>query len=239
MIINSKNLVENWYFMIKKKICLACTWAFVGALVSQPVFASENLSIQDIKDLSSTEVVASHKTVNNDNWAYKSLVDITQKYGIKFDKLQDKNNSSQPLTRKDAAIILVNLVGKLQLEQSDKYLIEAMQQNFSNEITQLASRVSNLEDTNKSTWKSEFGENFNINGGVAVKYNLNLQGGSTDNPSNFTLDSVDLYFSGKLKKHLYYVTGLSPDRTFDNPNHSIGYDAYLRSDIIPHNNIYA
>jgi len=229
------------------------------AVISSSVSAEE-LSLRDLQDLPSASkpVVDSSKAFNYDHWAYKSLVNIGKKYGLMLGSPGDKFDGQKPISRNEAAVILVNLNGKIeqdniQLTESEKVQIDILKQELKKEITKLAGRIDNLEgslttlkgnvtalqSSDKKNWKYGFGENLKISGGMLALYNGSLQHGtdSATSPPDFSVPAIDLNVSGKLYPHINYVIQGFPTRRFDSPANGFLGDAYFSTDIIPHHTI--
>lgn len=229
-----------------------------------------NVSLNDLQNSQAHYVPAintTSKDFDRDHWAYQSLENITKKYGLLVGEAGDKFDGYKPLTRNEAAVILVNLIGKVEQERiniddSEKTRINILKNELSSEITALTGRVATLEqkvdklqgsitkvqDSSKKSFKYGFGEDFKIGGGMQIKYN-GIIGKGADNSSfapNFSIPTSDLRISGKMAPHLNYLTQINPNRTWSNSVSStttspaIGGlfgDAYVSTDIIPHNTV--
>ena len=215
-------------------------------------------SLQDLQDLPSAQspVVDSSTAFENDHWAYKTLENISKKYGLMLGKPGDKFDGKKALTRNEAAVILVNLNGKIeedsiQMSEAEKTQIEILKQELRGEIQKLAGRVDNLEgsvntlkgtvtslqSSDKKNWKYGFGENLKIGGGMQVMYNGQIDRGSNSVAPNFSIPIIDVNLSGKLYPHISYFLQVFPQRRFDNTTNGILGDAYVATDILPHHTI--
>ena len=84
-------------------------------LLNSKTFA-KTTTMEELEDLSLSraEKVDKSKIIDKNHWAYKTLEDITIKYGLLMGKPCDKFNGTGSFTRNEAAFILVNLVGKIE-----------------------------------------------------------------------------------------------------------------------------
>lgn len=232
-------------------------------LSSQGVWAKAT-SVQEIQDMSAvnTQKNDSDKIINKDHWVYKTLEDITKKYGLLMGRPNDKFNDTGNLSRREAAFILVNLVGKiqqdnLQLNEAEKAQLNILKQELHGEIEQLTSRVaavetsvdslkgnvSKLEESDKKTWKLDYGENFKINGGLQAQYTGAISKKADDNyPTNFSLPYSEINFNGKIHNHVNYAAQLVPSRAFSDTgvlgSNGILREVYASTDLIPHHTVY-
>ncbi len=252
---------------MKKKIISGLALAF--ALSAGTHVFAKSVSLDELKKSTASYVPAVNVTAkdfSSGHWAYKSLENITKKYGLIIGDADQKFDGSKPLTRNEAAVILVNLIGKVQqdkisVEESEKLQIDILKNELSEEITALTGRVATLEGTvkelkgtvskvqenDKKTFKTGFGEDFKLSGGMQVKYNGILNKGADNSIAspNFSIPTLDFRVSGKMAPHLNYTTQFAPNRTWNNATTttatpSIGAilaDAYVSTDIIPHHNI--
>jgi len=217
------------------------------------------LSMQDLEDLPSAEYKKSDpsKAFDSRHWAYKTLENISKKYGLMYGKPGEKFDANKPLTRNEAAVLLVNLVGKIeqdkiQITDIEKGKIEILRQELDQEMQALIGRVSNLEtsvetlkgtvsnleESDKRNWKYDFGENLKINGDLQLQYTGNIKKDSQNYPSNFSVPYSEVYISGKLNKNLDFLVNISPTNFFDNSSlNGVLYDAYVSTNIIPHHTI--
>jgi hypothetical protein len=232
-------------------------------MLSAPAF-SQTLSVQELQDLPSAKFkpVDSSAAFNPNHWAYKTLQDTSKKYGLLVGKPGDKFDGSQPLTRNEAAVLLVNLIGKIDqdnisITESEKAKLDILRAELQTETQKLAGRVSaventvdtlkgsvtNLEKNDKKSLKFGYGEKFQVTGGVQAKYAGIMQDGSASYPSNFSLPLVEFGVDGELKKHVNFRISTLPNRSFtDSSTYSNEYnslaDVYVVTDIIPHHKIY-
>ena len=251
-------------FNMKKKVFWAVSIAF---LVFNSTVLAKSISLDELQNSQTNfkpAVNVTAKEVNSGHWAYKSLENITRKYGLLVGDANEKFDGSKPLTRNEAAVILVNLIGKVEqekinIDQSEKVQIDILKNELSEEITALTGRVavledsvsklqgsvSNIESTDKKTFKAGYGEDFKLNGSFQFKYNGVVQKGadSTTFPPNFSIPLADLRFSGKMAPHLNYLAQINSQRTWGGASSStttgglLG-DVYVSTDIFPHHTIF-
>ena len=243
-----------------KKVFLAASIAFL--VFNSTVFA-KSITLDELQNSQTNfkpAVNITAKEVNSGYWAYKSLENITRKYGLLVGDAGEKFDGSKPLTRNEAAVILVNLIGKVEQEKiniddSEKIQIDILKNELSDEITALTGRVavlensvnklqgsiSKVESNDKKTFKAGYGEDFKIGGSFQFKYNGNIQKGADSStfPPNFSIPYSELKISGKMAPHLNYVAQLLPYRTWGGSSSTttsggILADAFVSTDIIPH-----
>ena len=227
-------------------------------LLNSKTFA-KTTTMEELEDLSLSraEKVDKSKIIDKNHWAYKTLEDITIKYGLLMGKPCDKFNGTGSFTRNEAAFILVNLVGKiekdqLELSEVEKTKMDILKQELKEEITQLTSKVatletsvetlkgnvSKLEEADKKEWKFDYGEKFKITGGLQAQYTGNIQKGADQYPSNFALPYSEINFKGQISKHINGLAQLIPTRMFNSSENGILREAYISTDIIPHHTVY-
>lgn len=239
----------------------------IAVLASGLPVTAKTVTLDELKTSNTKFVPAVNVTsrdINSSHWAYKSLENITRKYGLLVGDSGDRFDGSKPLTRNEAAVILVNLIGKVEQErinlgESEKIQIEILKNELSDEITALTGRVATLEqkvdalqgtvsktqDDSKKTFKAGFGENMKIGASIQLRYNGIFQKGadSATFPPNFSMPISDLRFSGKLANHLNYMIEPVVSRTWGGSSVTttsggqLG-DVYVSYDKIPHHIVY-
>lgn len=247
---------------MKKKLVLA---AVLTALSINTHVLAKSISLSDLQSSQASYVPAvntTSKDFNSDHWAYKSLENITRKYGLVVGNAGEKFDGSRPLSRNEAAVILVNLIGKVEqdkanLDQAEQTQIDILKNELSGEITALTGRVATLEtnvdklqasvtkvqDNDKKTFKGAFGEDFKIGGIFQMKYTGNVQKGPDNYPPNFQMPLEEFRFTGKLAPHISYMASMNAHRTWGGSTSTttsaglVG-DGYIATDIIPHNTVY-
>lgn len=243
---------------MKKKVLIAALLA--GLAVNLPVYA-KNTALNDIKDFSIDNVKSTDKgkAFDPNHWAYRTLKNVTDKYGVLIGKPGENFDGTKPISRNEAAIILVNLMGKVEdhnikMSEADRAKVEILQQELGGEIAKLSGRVeaieksvtelkgsvSNIEESNKKTLKTAFGEDFKLTGGVQAGYTAIPKKGSSDYSPNFGLPYGEVTISGKLHDHLNYMAQIVPTRNFsDTKANGLLRDMFISTDIIPKHTIYA
>lgn len=183
------------------------------------------------------------KQFDTSHWAYQSLEHLSKKYGLLLGDENDKFAGDQPLSRNEAAVILVNLIGKIEKDNAqptpiEKSQIEIMKNEFSSELTMLTGRIEKLEDDNSRTFKAGIGYNHKISGAIQAQYTGNYFGkGAASKPSNFSIPVADVTVQGTLREHLDYTIRMFPSRTFNSSN-ALMSDVFLVTDIVPEHKIY-
>ena len=249
---------------MKAKIFLPASIALL--VLCSPVLA-KSISLDELQNSQANfkpAVNITAKEIQSGNWAYKSLENITRKYGLLVGDAGEKFDGSKPLTRNEAAVILVNLIGKVEqekisLDDSEKTQIDILKNELSEEITALTGRVavledsvgklqgsvSNIEKSNAKTFKYGFGEDFKVNGGIQLRYSGIAQKGadSSSFPPNFSIPLSDIRISGKMAPHLNYYTQIIPSSTWGGSTSTtttggtIG-DIYVSTDIIKNHTVF-
>lgn len=219
---------------------------------------AENTSLDDLKEFSLRNVTASDKgkAFDSNHWAYKTLKNITDKYGILVGKPGESFDGMKPLSRNEAAVILVNLMGKVEEQNmkvtaADKARIEILQQELSGEMNRLSGRVavlendvadlkgsvSRIEASEKKSWTNAFGEDFMLTGGLQAAYTGAFNSGVDGYSPNFGLPYSEVTITGKAMEHLNYKAQLIPTRNFTDRAGGLLRDVYISTDILPKHNI--
>lgn len=243
--------------MVRRKLCVVALFAI--GFVCAPSFA-EMTTVQDMQDLPQrVNSVAQDKSVFDSNhWAYKTLENISKKYGLMVGKPEEQFNINKPLTRNEAAVLLVSLMGKIeqdrvQLTDIEKDRIEILKEELGKEITALTSRVevveknvdtlqgsvSKLAKSDESNLKYGFGNNLKISGTLQARYGGLITRGADNYPPNFRIPVSELGVKGKLNTHLDFVANFQPSRYYDSTTtKTMMGDVYISSDLIPHHTMY-
>lgn len=222
---------------MRKRIVLATALALLS--LNTHAFA-KSVSLSDLQSSQANfkpAVNVTAKDFNSDHWAYKSLESITRKYGLVIGDAGEKFDGSQPLSRNEAAVILVNLIGKVEqdrinLDASEQTQINILKNELSNEITALTGRVATLEkrtdalqatvtkvqEGDSTNLKTTYGKDFKISGTVQARYNGIFEKGAdnTTFPPNFSIPYTDLMLTGKVAPHVNYTTVFVPGATWNN-----------------------
>ncbi len=235
--------------MFSKKLFSVALAASV--FVSVPAFA-KTLTLQDLQDLpSSAPVVRSKELIKKHHWAYKRLVNISSKYGL------DVRNGKKPLTRDEAAVILVNLVGKIEqeklnLSESERAQVQILKEEFGQELTIMAERIATLQASvdslkgsvskmGKSGGKSfthYYGKNFKIGGLLQARYDGNLQNADHNGVTgkNFSFPVAEFRFKGQVHDKVDYLVSMIPSRSYTGSSALIG-ETRVGLKFIPNNQI--
>jgi len=243
---------------MRKSILLAAL--LVGVSFNLPVVA-KSVALNDLNGFSidSVKQTDKGKAFDPNHWAYKTLKNVTDKYGVLIGKPGESFDGTKPISRNEAAIILVNLMGKVEdqnmkVTEGDRAKIEILQQELGGEIAKLSGRVeaveksvadlqgsvSNIEESSKKTWKNAYGEDFKITGGLQAGYTAMPVKGEDGYSPNFGLPYSEVAISGKLNEHLDYMAQLVPTRNFsDTSFNGLLREAYVATDIIPKHKLYA
>lgn len=234
---------------------------------SVPAFA-QNVSLQELQDLPAnpTIQVEPGKTINQNHWAYKSLENISKKYGLLLGNAGEKFDGNKAITRNEAAVILVNLLGKVQqesfeLSEAEKIQLDILKNEFNGEMDKLTGRVeavektvdalkgsvAKVEENDKKQWTYGFGEKFQIGGLMQMKYNgafdnSRASSSNYNNPAyidpNLSIPVSEFRFSGKLHPHIQYMASMNAHRTWSATPGGILGDAFVMTDIVPKHKIY-
>lgn len=226
--------------MLKRKTVALSLGA--SLLLCLPAF-SQMTSLSDLEVYHNASYIIKEqgREFDKNHWAYKSLEHLTKKYGLLLGD-EDKLSGNQPLTRNEAAVILVNLIGKIEKDKAvpseiERSQLEIMKNEFSNELTMLTGRIERLEEANNRTFKAGIGYDHKITGGLQAQYTGNYFGkGAASKPSNFSIPVADVTVMGKLREHLGYTIRMFPSRTFNSSN-AVMSDVFVETDIIPKHNL--
>ncbi len=232
------------------------TAVLVGTMLAGLSFmipvSAESIALSELYNYSLENIKPSEKVkaIDKNHWAYKTLQNISENYGLLIGEPEKKFDTKAPLSRNEAAIILVNLVGQiekknLKLSAAEKARIEILEQEFMSEINRLEAdiavlkgKVAKLEDRNKTLIGTAYGEDFKITGGVRALFNGNINSGTpmTDS-SNFSLPYSEVRLTGKLAEHVSYRALAVPGRNFTSSANGILDDLYVSTDIIPNHEV--
>lgn len=238
---------------------------FLACAVTAAIFFSlpsqaQNLTLDELQGLSASNeaILNSNGAMDKDHWAYKTLENISQKYGLILGEPGGKYDRTKPLSRNEAAILLVNLAGRIEqnnikLSDVEKAQLDIVKQELAKEtkalmekvtaleatVDSLKGSVSKLEEADGKNWKFDYGEKFKITGGFQGQFAGNLKKGVDNYPSNFGIPYSLVAIQGKISPHLDYFTGLVPSRAFDSSGgNGIVEEMYVSTDIIPKHKVY-
>lgn len=237
---------------------LAC--AVVAALAFGLPSQAQNLTLEELQGLSSADqnIVSSNGAMDSEHWAYKTLENISKKYGLILGEPGGKYDKNKPLSRNEAAILLVNLAGRIEqnnikLSDVEKAQMDIVKQELAKEtkalmekvtaleatVDSLKGGVSKLEKADAKNWKFDYGEKFKITGGVQAQFAGNFKKGIDNYPSNFAIPYSQVAISGNITPHVDYFTGLVPSRAFDGSGgNGLVEEMYVSTDIIPKHKVY-
>lgn len=214
---------------------------------------AETYSLQYLKSLSNddTPKVSLPTDISSDHWIYETLKKISEKYGLILGTPGEKFDSNQALTRKEAAVMLVSLIGKIQQEKYDltdveKDRIEIIKKELGNEMNVLTGRVEKLEGSVSKLEKSDpqkvsvdYGENFKLKGSLQFGYTGLLNKTGSETGSGFELPLSELGVKGKLNKNIDIVANIQPYRFYNSTTTaSIMGDMYASTGFIPKHTLY-
>ena len=222
---------------------------------SLPVNA-QNIAMQDLQNSSATSSV---KNKSNDFGAYKTLENLSEKYGLQLGKAGGKFDKNKPLSRNEAALLLVNLVGKIdqdkiELTDSEKAKLDVLKEELNQEIKELESKlavvdssvtalkgsVSQLQDSDKKSLKVDYGKDFKINGALQGQYSGLFGSNNGPDPTSFYLPIADLTVSGNPAPHFNYLARVAGQNVFLNQSSNPGIlsDVFVSTDLIPHHTVF-
>ncbi len=224
---------------IVKLAMFASLYAF-----SLPALA-DNVLLQDIQ-VALSQSDNSTNTKSNSFGAYKTLENLTSKFGLDY----KKSNSSKPITRKEAAIMLVNLVGKIEernikLNEVEKAKIEVIKEELSLEtkalmskvtglessVSQLKGNVSKLAESDKKSFKYEYGKDYKIGGTLQAQYTGTINKDYSGYPNNFYFPLADITVEGKVHENIGFLGRY-------NIGSSQLSDIYVSTNIFPNHTVY-
>ena len=227
-------------------IAAACMSAIV---LSCPSFA-KTTALSELNDLPSSSAQMQSNAITQKNWVYKTLEDLTKKHGTVTSSEKKLLGESKPITRNEAAILLINLLGKIeqdkiQLSEEEKTDLKYVKKELKEEISALQSKiasldtsveslqgsVSKLEESNSKAVKFGFGKDMKLSGGMVGGYTGMLKRSSDGSASNFNLSFIDVAMSGKLNEHMDYFVEMLPNLNTDNKGSIMG-DYWVGTDIL-------
>jgi len=229
----------------------------VGLSILTMSVQAKDYGVTEIENLTNpvSTVVDNNTVLQSDSYAYKSLKYLYSKYGGVMDLPQDKFKGTAPLTRNEAALILVNIMGKVerdnvQMSELEKEKMDALSDQLKQELGVLTARISNVEtsvDSLQGTvskieesidkkWGVDFGKNNKIGLAFGSTYSSIMKEG--DNQQKFDLTLLNVYFQGKLAEHIDYFLLLDPGyEKYLGYGKNLSERAYISTDIIPHHKI--
>lgn len=247
--------------MHRGKILLSAIIAL--AIGISPVNA-ENISLNEIQESESAHQLTKgmESGFGTDHWIYKSLKSLSEKYGLTLKYDAEKFKSEEPLTRKEAALILLNLTSqiedtKTELNDSENTRIEILRDEFKKEIALITNRLAAVESTvdslngkvemleksDKKSWKYLFAEKMQLGAGLQFDYSGQIKEGANTPPPNFRIPYSELYIKGRVFPHIDYFASYLFSRQF-NPStgllegNGLPTTLFMSTDIIPRNKIF-
>lgn len=236
----------------KKGILLLSALIFM----SSPAAYSYSPAVEDIQDLPSAKTVVSgnQKGFNENHWVYKNLKEITKKHGSLVHIKDKAFNGSKPLTRKEAAILLVNLVGKIEQDnikltavekakldilreelRKDTQMLVGKVAKIETDVETLKGQVSKLEESKQKAVKIKFGEDLYLKGGFSGKFTGLPQKGAASDTSNFKINFVEIAIDGMLTEDIGFRAQFNPHKTNTNNNMS---DMFVRRAFGKNHNVF-
>lgn len=206
---------------------------------------AKNITLDEIQDVNKPKVDVI--TIDKDNWIFKTLNNINTKYN-----LNDKSTYNKPISRNEAAILLIEAVNrlnenKIKLTESEKAQFDMARQALNEELSSLQKRVavtekntevlqgrvSNLEKEKDSAWKFEYGKNYKLCSVFQVRYAGNITRGADRYPGNVAVPLTNFGITGNIAPNLDYNATLLFNRYFDGRYKTVVGDMYIFSDKIP------
>ncbi len=236
--------------MFKKSLVLA---GLCSVLAFCQNVNAQSIALADLQDLpSAVNAVDQKGEIKQDHWVYKTLENITKRVNT------ERFDINKPLTRDEAAIILVSIVreiekGKIEINEAEKIQLNILRNEFKNEARCLQGRIQALETNNnklearvsklekeqgtvKDAWSHRFGDKFKLSGFAQGRFTSNIRNtgdngfGFPNDPSNFSIPSARVRMSGKLHENIEYKT------SFDLGNDTAGFanlvDAYVTTNVL-------
>lgn len=246
---NRENEREKMKNKVKNAVLLGTM--LTGLAFTLPVSA-ESIALSELNDFSIENISPSSgaKSIDKSHWAYKTLENISKNYGLLIGEPGKSFDTQVPISRSEAALMVVSMAGQIdkknvKLTEAEKAKVEILQQEFRAEIDRMESdiallkgRVTALESRDRKLLGYNYGEDFKITGGMQAAFYGNITKGDRGVPSNFSLPYAEVGVSGKIRDHIEYVAKIIPTRNFNTSPNTILEDAYIKTDIIPHHNLY-
>lgn len=247
---------------MKSKTFLALSIFMSMVIITGKAFGEQTSfdELQCLKSLPSNNesfLINQNNLLDNNHWAYKTLENISKKHGIIVGNSNEKFDLNKPLSRNEAAVLLISLVGKIQedkiqISEAEKVQLDILRQEFKNDLDKLTGRVNSLENSvsqlngsiqklesnDKKSIKVNIGEDFKIRGAFQFRYAGAVNKGVDNYATNFRLPLTELDFVGKLNKNLHYLAILVPSRNYDSSTNGVLSDAYVMTDKIKNHKIF-
>jgi len=222
-----------------------------------PGYSKNLTTIDEINQLAYAKKENDADKLDKNHWAYKRLVNITEKHGLLVGNSENFFDSNKALSRNEAAVILVNLIGKIREENTamsevEQEQIQILKEEFKKEIdfisgrveklesnvTELQGRVATIEKSDAKDVKFGFGEKMQLQALLKFKYTGLLDRGTTSDKANFDVPQARIRILGNVHKNVGYVADFNAHTTFtDTTKRAVLNNAYVWTDIIPHHKV--
>jgi len=252
---------------MQKKSFILALFVLAGSMTMQA--NANSVGVQDLQDLPKDNQVQTAQQqaqlLNSDSYAFKTLQSLTTKYGLLVDIPKNRFDGKSPLTRNEAALILVNLIGKIDkdkvhLNEVDKERIDILNDELKQEVSLLTARVakvetsvdalqgsvtalqgkiSDIEDEQMQHPTFNFGKSLKIGGMVRGEFSSTSQQNVS---SNFSMPLGIITLSGQPMDHVNYFMMLDPmygnllDNKMQDPSMILDR-GYIQTDIIPYHKL--
>jgi hypothetical protein len=250
---------------MKKGRLLACmAMSIIACSIALASVSAETVTLQYLQKASQdVPAVIQRGNITSDSWMYEILKNISEKYGLILGSPKDKFNAKAGLTRNEAAVILVSLLGKIEqdkIEMSDieKDRVGILKRELSDQMQVLTGKVAaieknqeviqgsitKLEGSQKQNVGVGFGDNFKLKGSLQFNYTGNFERDPVnDKGFGFSIPVAELGFTGKLHKKIDVVANWQPNRYYNRDNYKMDNqnmmgDLYASTTIVPNNTFY-
>lgn len=216
---------------------------------------SQTTSLSELQDLPPAKYQDVHpdKGFSKNHWAYQTLENFSSKYGVLVGSAKSDFEGDRALTRSEAAVILVNLVGKInkddiRLSVGERAQLDILRNELKKETQQLVGRVANLEgrvtkleQEDDTVLRTRIGKDFKFIGAGQMKYTDTVSGGQYT-ANNFAIPALCPIITGKLTDNVGMYMGINAARHVARDSSSavktLLLDAYVSSTHIPNNTVY-
>lgn len=257
----SKSKINNTFLNLSSRKNFIFCILILSVIINEVAVCAKTTTLNELQDLPEAKdmfIHSNNKTIINPNhWTYKTLEHISKKYGLVLGNPAEKFDINKPLTRNEAAVMLVSLVGKikednLQLSIIEKDRVSILKQEFEPELAELTGRVSMLEkevntlkgnitklkENTAKTVRFNHADNLTLTGGVLARYSGIIKEGNTNYAPNFRIPVASIALKGNLNECLNYFAAFQPTRYYDGSKKTMMGDVYIATTIIPNNTIY-
>lgn len=241
--------------MLKKFLVVTLALVIIGFNFSA---LAKTVSLQELQDLPGAEgsSIDKSKILDKNHWEYKTLENVSKKYGLLLGQPGDKFDGNKSLTRNEAATILVSLEAKIQQDKIqitdvEKDHLDLLKDELSDEIKALVGRISTvetsvdslkgsvakLETADQSEIKTVFGKNFQLTGAFQGQYTGAIRRGADNSsfPPNFKLPFSQIGLKGTIMNNVDFLATVQPTRYYDSvTTKNMMGDFYVSVSKIPH-----